>query len=117
MLPGFFDSIVALIIKTSTDLPPDVRAAMKHAVETEDAASRAGQALNIISQNIDQAADIEGAICQDTGMPTFEIKVPVGANQILMRRQIREAIAEKNKPGKLPAPVAPEEVTSNATAE
>ena len=61
MLPGFFDSVVALIIKTSTDLPPDVRAAMKHAVETEEPSSRAGQALNIISQNIDQAADIERA--------------------------------------------------------
>ena len=78
-MQSFFDSVVALIIKTSTDLPPDVRAAMRHAVETEEASSRAGQALNIISQNIDQAADIEGAICQDTGMPTFEVKTPVGA--------------------------------------
>ena len=97
----FFDSVVALIIKTSTDLPPDVRAAMKHAVETEEASSRAGQALNIISQNIDQAADIEGAICQDTGMPTFEIKTPVGANQIWMKKQIKEAIAEATRRGKL----------------
>ena len=101
MLPGFFDSVVALIIKTSTDLPPDVRAAMKHAVETEEPPSRAGQALNIISQNIDQAADIEGAICQDTGMPTFEVKTPVGANQIWMKKQIKEAIAEATKRGKL----------------
>src|SRR4026208_1306308 len=101
MLPGFFDSVVALIIKTSTDLPPDARAAMKHAVETEDQASRAGQALNIIKQNIDQAADVEGAICQDTGMPTFEVKTPVGANQIWMKKQIREAVAEATKRGKL----------------
>ena len=54
---GFFDSVVALIVNTSTDLPPDVRAAMRHAVGTEEASSRAGQALNIIGQNIDQAAD------------------------------------------------------------
>ena len=90
----FLDSVVSLIIKTSTDLPPDVRAAMKHAVAAEDTASRAGQALSIIGQNIDQAAAIEGAICQDTGMPTFEIKTPVGANQIWMKRQIKDAIAE-----------------------
>src|SRR4026208_1626227 len=101
MLPGFFDSVVALIIKTSTDLPPDARAAMKHAVETEDQASRAGQALNIIKQNIDQAADVEGAICQDTGMPTFEVKTPIGANQVWMKKQIREAVAEATKRGKL----------------
>src|SRR5918994_6635494 len=97
----FFDSVVALIIKTSTDLPPDVRAAMKHALDTEEETSRAGQALSIIGQNIDQAATIEGAICQDTGMPTFEIKVPVGANQIWMKKQIKEAIAEATKRGKL----------------
>jgi fumarate hydratase class I len=97
----FFDSVVALIIKTSTDLPPDVRAAMKHALDTEDAASRAGQALNIIGQNIDQAAEIEGAICQDTGMPTFEVKAPVGANQIWMKQQIKAAIADATKRGKL----------------
>src|SRR6187431_2659854 len=100
-MQSFFDSVVALIIKTSTDLPPDVRAAMRHAVETEEPASRAGQALNIISQNIDQAESIEGAICQDTGMPTFEIKAPVGANQIWMKKQIKEAIAEATKRGKL----------------
>jgi fumarate hydratase class I len=57
--------------------------------------------LNIIRQNIDQAAEIEGAICQDTGMPTFEVKTPVGANQIWMKKQIKEAIAEATKRGKL----------------
>ena len=35
-MQAFFDSVVALIIKTSTDLPPDVRAAMKHALDTEE---------------------------------------------------------------------------------
>ncbi|OFW05611.1 MAG: fumarate hydratase [Acidobacteria bacterium RIFCSPLOWO2_02_FULL_67_36] len=101
MLPAFFDSIVALITRTSTDLPPDVRAAMSHAVGAEEAATRAGQALNIIAQNIDQAASCEAPICQDTGMPTFEVKVPVGANQIWMRARIREAIAEVTTRGKL----------------
>src|SRR5207248_10171635 len=47
------------------------------------------------------AVDNEGAICQDTGMPTFEVDAPVGANQIEMRRQIREAIAEATRRGKL----------------
>ena len=34
-------------------------------------------------------------------MPTFEVKVPVGANQIWMRKQIREAVAEATRRGKL----------------
>jgi len=101
MLPSFFESVLALIVRTSTDLPPDVRAAMKHAVNAEPEGTRAAQALNIIAQNVDLAVDQEGAICQDTGMPTFEVHVPVGANQIWMRQQIREAVAEATRRGKL----------------
>src|SRR5258707_10627751 len=101
MWPSFSDSVLQLIVRTSTDLPPDVRAAMKMARTAEPDGTRASQALTIIAQNIDLAADGEGAICQDTGMPTFEIKVPAGANQIWMRQQIREAVAEATRRGKL----------------
>jgi fumarate hydratase class I len=100
-LPSFFDSVLQLIIRTSTDLPPDVRAAMKNSLISEPAGTRASQALTIIAQNIDLAVDNEGAICQDTGMPTFEIKVPVGSNQIAMRQQIRDAVVEATRRGKL----------------
>ena len=65
----------------------------------EPAGTRSAQALTIIAQNIDQAADGEGAICQDTGMPTFEVKTPIGANQIWMTQQMREAVAEATKQG------------------
>ncbi len=101
MLPSFLDSVLQLIVRTSTDLPPDVRAAMKTSLDAEPAGTRASQALTIIAQNIDLAVEDEGAICQDTGMPTFEVKVPVGANQIWMRGQIREAVAEATRRGKL----------------
>ncbi|NOT44663.1 MAG: fumarate hydratase [Acidobacteria bacterium] len=101
MLPSFFDSVLSLIVRTSTDLPPDVRAAMRTAMAAESEGTQAAQALTIIAQNIDQAAQDEGAICQDTGMPTFEVKTPVGANQIVMKQQIREAIAEATRRGKL----------------
>ena len=101
MLPAFFASVVELITETSTNLPPDVRAAMARALAGEDRASRAGQALAIIAQNIDQAESCEGPICQDTGMPTFEVRTPVGANQIWMRARIREAVAEATRRGKL----------------
>jgi fumarate hydratase class I len=101
MAAGFFDSVLSLVIRTSTDLPPDVRAAMKVAMAEESAGTQSAQALSIIAQNIDQAADCEGAICQDTGMPTFELKTPVGANQIEMKKQIRDAVAEATRRGKL----------------
>jgi fumarate hydratase, class I len=101
MLPSLFSSILDLIVKTSTDLPPDVRVAMRQAMTAEPAGTRSAQALTIIAQNIDQAAADEGAICQDTGMPTFEVKVPVAANQIWMRQQIRDAVAEATRRGVL----------------
>ncbi len=97
----FQKSILELIVQTSTNLPADVRAAMDAALEREESATQAGQALAVIANNIDQATDCEGPICQDTGWPTFEIKTPVGANQIAMKKQIRSAIAEATAAGKL----------------
>jgi fumarate hydratase class I len=101
MPSSFFDSVLELIVKASTELPPDVRAAMRTALGGEPAGTRAAQALTIIAQNIDLAADAEGAICQDTGMPTFEVHAPVGANQIEMRAEIRRAVQEATRRGKL----------------
>ena len=101
MPAAFLDSIVSLVVRTSTDLPPDVRAAMKVAMGQEQAGTQSSQALTMIAQNIDLAADCEGAICQDTGMPTFEVKTPVGVNQIVLKKQIRDAVAEATKRGKL----------------
>jgi fumarate hydratase class I len=101
MLPRFFDSVLELIVKTSTDLPPDVRAAIRASRAAETGGTQSAQALAIIAENIDQAAAGEGAICQDTGMPTFEIRTPVGANQIWMKQQIEAAVAEATRRGKL----------------
>ena len=86
------ESMLELIIQTSTNLPPDVREAMAWALRTENPQTQAGQALAIIGENIDMAHQDEGAICQDTGMPTFEIKTPVGVNQIAIRKQTLEAV-------------------------
>jgi fumarate hydratase class I len=101
MPQAFSDSILELIIRTATDLPPDVRAAMKQALVLEPPGTRGAQGLTIIAQNIDQAATDEEPICQDTGMPTFEVKVPVGVNQIELKHEIREAVAEATRRGKL----------------
>ena len=99
-MDAFRDSMLQLITHTSTNLPPDVRQAMARAM-SEEQGGRSLQALNVIGTNIDMATDNEGPICQDTGWPTFEIKTPVGANQIVMKKLIREAVAEATKRGKL----------------
>jgi len=97
----FRESMLELLIQTSTNLPPDVRQAMGVALKREEPRSQAGQALAIIGENIDMAYEDEGPICQDTGFITFEIKTPVGANQIVMRKRIEEAVAEATRRGKL----------------
>jgi len=94
-------SLLELIIQTSTNLPPDVRAAMSLTAATETPHTQSSQALNIILSNIDMAKDDEGPICQDTGMPTFVVHTPVGVNQMEIKRAIRVAIAEATRLGKL----------------
>src|SRR5579864_6205665 len=95
------ESLVELITQTSTNLPPDVRAAMGQALGTELPNTQSSQALNIIASNIDMAAEDEGPLCQDTGMPTFVVHTPVGVNQIRLKGAIQEAVAEATRRGKL----------------
>src|SRR5579872_413888 len=95
------NSLIELITQTSTNLPPDVRAAMGMALENETSGTQASQALGIIASNIDMASEDEAPICQDTGMPTFVVHTPVGVNQMVLKAVIREAIAEATKRGKL----------------
>ncbi|HEX5432024.1 MAG TPA: fumarate hydratase, partial [Bryobacteraceae bacterium] len=95
------ESLIELITQTSTNLPPDVREAMGAAIRNETAGTTSSQALGIIATNIDMAADGEGPICQDTGMPTFDVHTPVGVNQIAIKKAIRSAIAEATRRGKL----------------
>ncbi len=96
-----FNSLLELITQTSTNLPPDVRAAMSLAGTEETPGTQSSQALNIILGNIDMASDDEGPICQDTGMPTFYVHTPVGVNQMGIRAAIQDAVAEATKRGKL----------------
>jgi fumarate hydratase class I len=49
-------------------------------------------------------------------MPTFEVKVPVSANQIWMRHQIREAVAEATRRGKL-RPNSVDSITGNNSGD
>lgn len=90
-----------LIVETSTNLPPDVRVAIDKAKSGENDGTRAALSLSTITDNIAMAEDKVSPICQDTGLPTFIIKTPVGANQIEMTKMIKEAIAEATKNGKL----------------
>ena len=100
-LEKFQESMYQLIVETSTRLPKDVRRAIQAAKARENAGTRAAMSLATITNNIKMADDQVSPICQDTGLPTFKIKTPVGANQIVMKKAIYAAIAQATKDGKL----------------
>lgn len=100
-MSSFEQSVYQLVVEASTNLPADVRRAVAAARDAEDSATRAGLSLATIAQNIEMAECNVSPICQDTGLPTFIVHTPVGANQIVMKREIQEAVARATKDGKL----------------
>lgn len=101
MMTHFRNSILSLVTETSANLPSDVRRAIAGAIGREEPDSRAGMCMSAISLNIDMAVDRVAPVCQDTGMPTFFIHAPKGADQLMMKREIEEAVAEASRQGKL----------------
>jgi fumarate hydratase class I len=97
----FEESMYTLIEQTSAVLPGDVRLALKKAREREDQGTRAALALSTIANNVEMAETNVSPLCQDTGMPTFIVHCPVGANQIAMKKAIHAAIVRATKDGKL----------------
>ncbi|MDT2048420.1 fumarate hydratase [Priestia aryabhattai] len=101
MIEALKKSMYDLIVETSTKLPKDVRRAIAAAKAKENAGTRAAMSLATITNNIKMADENISPICQDTGMPTFKIKTPVGVNQIEIKKAIYWAIEEATKDGKL----------------
>ncbi|KMJ57494.1 fumarate hydratase [Bacillus sp. LL01] len=96
-----YKSMYDLIVETSTKLPKDVRRAIAKAKLSESAGTRAAMSLATITNNISMADEKVSPICQDTGLPTFKIKTPVGVNQLEIKKVIKEAIVQATKDGKL----------------
>ncbi|MCX7984411.1 MAG: fumarate hydratase [Bacteroidetes bacterium] len=96
---NFQHSIYELLVETSTDLPTDVREALKKSLLSEDPLSQSALALKMIAINIDLARQRRAPLCQDTGMPTFWVKVPPGYNHIYMRKAIENAVRKATKEG------------------
>jgi len=96
-MPSLTEALLELIRRTSTDLPPDVEAALHAARECEQPGSAARQALETILQNVALARQNSSPICQDTGTPIFFVQHPVGQSTRSLREHIRAAIAEATR--------------------
>lgn len=97
----FRESIHQLVVRTATDLPPDVRRALLEARGREEGGGRSALALDAIALNVDMACDGCNPICQDTGLPTFEVRAPLGADSLAMSADIAAAIADATREGYL----------------
>lgn len=86
--------ILELIRLAATDLPPDVEAALRAAVEREQPGSAVRGALETILQNVALSRKNATPICQDTGTPIFYVRHPEGWSTRHLRAAIETAVAE-----------------------
>ena len=101
LMQHFEQSVYDLIVETSTNLPGDVRKVIQAAQERRIAQLAQVYPYRRLRLILRWRRMNVSPICQDTGMPTFIVHTPVGANQIIMKQQIRSAIARATKDGKL----------------
>ncbi len=94
-------SMYDLIVKTSTELASDVAEAIAKGMNEELEGTEAAAAMSTIAKNIFMSKDLQGPICQDTGMPAFYIKTPINYDQSKLIGAIKEALILATENGKL----------------
>ncbi len=94
-------SLLDLIRRTSSDLPPDIRASLLAGQKSEKFGSRALMALDTIAENCETAAEGSAPICQDTGMIKFYVHHPVSYDTLTLEEIVRDAVSEATKAGYL----------------
>lgn len=85
------DGIVELYKKVATSLPPDIMEAMEDGLSREKAGSTAHSTMAVQVENMKLARETDRPVCQDTGVPTFWVKIPAGLSHGEMKNTILEA--------------------------
>ena len=98
------EPILELIRLTATDLPPDVEAGLRNALEQEEPGSAARGALETILKNVEMARENSTPICQDTGTPIFYVNYPEGwsTRRLCRRHRARLRVAALRGAGPWP---------------
>ena len=94
-------NLFELIRRTSTDLPMDVRSAIRRAIQKEKKGSSAWWALETILRNADLARDTDAPLCQDTGALLFYCSVPVGFDTNALVAVTRTVVSKATRLGYL----------------
>lgn len=69
-----------LIRRAATTMPPDILRALEAARDREAEGSVARETFEVLLENSRLAASISRPVCQDTGMPFFEVAAPRGTS-------------------------------------
>ena len=85
------NAIVELYRKVATSLPADVVSALQNLHRKEKKGSNAALALSVILGNISGAVKTVRPLCQDTGVPVFFVRVPVGLSHLQIRSTVIKA--------------------------
>ncbi len=96
---GLKTSVLELIRRCSTDLPPDVEARLKRAYDEAEQGSTEKSVFNVILENVKLARENSTPICQDTGHVIFYVNYPVTMREWEIRKELEEAVVlatEKN---------------------
>ena len=88
------ESILELLRRAATDLPPDVEQVLREAYQKEEDNTPAKNILETILKNVTMARKQSTPMCQDTGSPIFYIDFPVGESEQKYRDAIHWAAAE-----------------------
>ncbi|MBN1557793.1 MAG: fumarate hydratase [Lentisphaerae bacterium] len=94
-------NLVELIRRASTDLPADVEAALRRALNREKKSSLAAWALESMLQNAARARRDGIPICQDTGELIFFFRVPVEFDTNGLAARARAAVSRATRLGYL----------------
>jgi fumarate hydratase class I len=85
------NAIVELYRKAATSLPADVVSALQNVHRKEKKGSNAALALSVMLENISGAVKTVRPLCQDTGVPVFFVRVPVGLSHLQIRSTVIKA--------------------------
>jgi fumarate hydratase class I len=90
-----------LICKTSSTLPEDISRVIKVQRDKEEEGSNARYALDVILENVKQAAENKAPLCQDTGTNIYTIFCPQDFPQMDFIKAAEQATVNATKNGHL----------------
>lgn len=93
------DVFFQLVVKTSTELPPDVEGVLKRAYRREKGVAK--DTIGVILENVRMARNQHLPICQDTGYHSWDVYYPEGFRTDVFRRCIVSAVRKATRMGYL----------------